>query len=196
VIIIRMYYIFAFLIFVKFSVAVEDEDESCNSLLQEFTAICFRAPPKNALAETQAFCQAFRDGCKKTLLIVEPPKPADPAKYCAKHRERFRYVCPDPTRLGKYSEVAIEFCPRYQSFCPDEPLPAKPEPFKEKLSKHIYIREHQFFCDLHDDWAKIYCFNPVILKVPIYLYRCAEYKIHCIDPQTAVIWHYLGARYP
>uniref|UniRef100_A0AC34GSN2 Uncharacterized protein n=1 Tax=Panagrolaimus sp. ES5 TaxID=591445 RepID=A0AC34GSN2_9BILA len=139
------FYVFAILIIFKFdfvataeaaaaaAAAAEDEDASCNSLLQEFTAICFRAPPKNAVVETQAFCQAFRDSCRKTILIVEPPKPLDPAKYCAKHRERFRYVCPDPTRLGKYSEVAIEFCPRYQSFCPDEPLPAKPEPFKEKV---------------------------------------------------------------
>lgn len=58
--------------------------------------------------------------------------------YCNRHRERFRFVCPDPTRFKKYSSDAIEFCNRYQSFCPNEALPSKPQPFQPKVSWAFY----------------------------------------------------------
>uniref|UniRef100_A0AC34Q0Q4 Uncharacterized protein n=1 Tax=Panagrolaimus sp. JU765 TaxID=591449 RepID=A0AC34Q0Q4_9BILA len=110
-----------------------DTDPSCKTLMEEFRAICFAPPSKGAVDETLAFCEAFRDSCKNTVSAMSIPKPKDVGKYCDKHRERFRYVCPDPTRFGKYSPAAIEFCPRYQSFCPNEELPTEPEMFTEKV---------------------------------------------------------------
>uniref|UniRef100_A0A914E061 Uncharacterized protein n=1 Tax=Acrobeloides nanus TaxID=290746 RepID=A0A914E061_9BILA len=178
-----------FLVFTEINGDAVD-DQACASLKPEFESICSQTPDPQAVAETKAFCDAFRQSCHHLLIKEEGTKAKiNVLAYCNRHRERFRFVCPDPTRFKKYSSDAIEFCNRYQSFCPNEALPSKPQPFQPKRTNHIYIREHQYICDLHDDFAKVYCHNPVILKVPIYQFLCLQYKQHCIDKLTQVIYY-------
>ncbi|KAH7723130.1 Protein K10H10.10 [Aphelenchoides avenae] len=183
-----------------------NDDPACGSLNTEYQHICFRPPPPQAVAETEAFCSAFRSSCPSLLATQTPTIRVDPVKYCNKHRERFRYVCPNPTRFGKYTQQAIQFCPRYQSICPNEELPSEPEPFRKAYTirkfrkclhrllqapkdKHIYIRELQYVCDRYGDFAKDFCVNPIVLKLPYYQKICYFYKINCIDPLTKVIYN-------
>uniref|UniRef100_A0A7E4W9Q5 DUF19 domain-containing protein n=1 Tax=Panagrellus redivivus TaxID=6233 RepID=A0A7E4W9Q5_PANRE len=165
-----------------------DSDDSCGPLKPEFMSMCLHPPDEKIKAETIAFCEAYVEMCPATISKLNLKKGSESKKYCKKHRERFRYVCPDPTRFGKYRIAAIEFCTRFSENCRGEEIPTEPEMFKIKESRHIYIKEHQYFCDLEDEWAKTYCFNPVILKIPKVQFVCYLYKIHCIDPQTQVIY--------
>uniref|UniRef100_A0AAF5DS63 DUF19 domain-containing protein n=1 Tax=Strongyloides stercoralis TaxID=6248 RepID=A0AAF5DS63_STRER len=120
------------LIFILPTVAVEKDDEACRVLKKEFEEICFSSTHAAALVETETFCSAFKQTCAhivdvQTLLS----RTVQNRRYCKKYREVFQFVCPEPTRFGKYSNDAMSFCPRYQTRCPNEPLPSQPlEPQK------------------------------------------------------------------
>lgn len=47
----------------------------------------------------------------------------------------------------------------------------------------------QYICDRYGDFAKDYCVNPIVLKLPYYQKICYFYKINCIDPLTKVIYN-------
>uniref|UniRef100_A0A1I7Z9E6 CPG4 domain-containing protein n=1 Tax=Steinernema glaseri TaxID=37863 RepID=A0A1I7Z9E6_9BILA len=165
----------------------EKDDESCTVLQAEYREICFNAPPKHAVAETEAFCDAFRDMCKN-LLSRTPNLPViDHTAYCRKHKERFEFVCPKPLRFGSYVDEAVAFCTRYQGKCPDVPLPSDIVPYK-KPPKHIYIREVKQYCDRVEKFAKTYCIIPAVLKIPTYALQCLIYKNQCIDIYTRVVY--------
>ncbi|CEF59425.1 Hypothetical protein SRAE_X000117300 [Strongyloides ratti] len=175
------------LIFIYSTVAVEKDDEACRILKKEFEEICFSSTNTAALIETETFCSAFKQTCAhivdvKTLLS----RTVQNKRYCKKYRDVFQFVCPEPTRFGKYSNDAMNFCPRYQTRCPNEPLPSQPmEPQKKK---HIYFREINFICEDYEETTKLYCTNPVTLKVKKIKILCFIYKTLCIDTLTKVIY--------
>uniref|UniRef100_A0A0K0FE45 DUF19 domain-containing protein n=1 Tax=Strongyloides venezuelensis TaxID=75913 RepID=A0A0K0FE45_STRVS len=179
-----------FVIFAFYSLPIESieaDDEACRTLKKEFEEICFSSTHSSVLLETETFCSAFRQTCAhiidvKTLMM----KTAQNKKYCKKYREVFQFVCPEPTRFGKYSNDAMSFCPRYQTRCPNEPLPSQPiEPQKKK---HIYFREINFICKDYEKESKLYCTNPVLLKIKKIRSVCYIYKTLCVDTLTKVIY--------
>uniref|UniRef100_A0AC35U4L7 DUF19 domain-containing protein n=1 Tax=Rhabditophanes sp. KR3021 TaxID=114890 RepID=A0AC35U4L7_9BILA len=171
----------------------EGDDSACNTLKKEYEEICFSSAPIAAIAETKAFCDAFKQTCSHIISTNRIPMSSKAnKKYCKDYREKFQFVCPDPTRFGKYTAAALAFCPRYQGRCRDEPLPSQPVEAEKK--KHIYFREINFICEQYEDYFKTYCTNPIVLKVPKYQKGCYMYKTFCIDVLTKVF--YQGKTYP
>uniref|UniRef100_A0A0N5BBG8 Transmembrane protein n=1 Tax=Strongyloides papillosus TaxID=174720 RepID=A0A0N5BBG8_STREA len=134
--------IFIILTFYSLSIeSIEADDEACRTLKKEFEEICFSSTHSSVLLETETFCSAFRQTCAhiidvKTLMM----RTTQNKKYCKRYREVFQFVCPEPTRFGKYSNDAMSFCPRYQTRCPNEPLPSQPiEPQKKMILFSIYL---------------------------------------------------------
>ncbi|TMS34193.1 hypothetical protein L596_001832 [Steinernema carpocapsae] len=164
----------------KMSANEEKDDESCVVLQVEFREICFAAPPSHAVAETEAFCDAFRDMCKNLLTRTPNLPTIDHTAYCRKHKERFDFVCPKPLRFGSYVDEAVAFCTRYRGKCPDAELPSDVIPYK-KPKKHIWIKEIAQYCDRNEKWAKVYCIIPAVLKVQPFGFACWWYKMQCID---------------
>ncbi|GMT00176.1 hypothetical protein PENTCL1PPCAC_22350, partial [Pristionchus entomophagus] len=168
------------------------EDPSCGELRTEYTKLCFRKPPLLAFVETKAFCDAYVDSCKATLITnfysnIKQVK-VDFTSYCRRHKSRFEYVCPEPLRFPKYVKDTTSFCLRFHKRCPDVQLPSEPIPFKKAPKDYIYTRELEFYCERDRRFALAYCTNKHVLKLPRYAIRCAQYKQTCIDPLTTVIY--------
>ncbi|PIC43281.1 hypothetical protein B9Z55_004074 [Caenorhabditis nigoni] len=168
------------------------DDPACKNLRDEYDEVCFATPPLAAFQETREFCLAFVKNCQNSLLTniftnVKNFK-IDFTAYCKKHRERFRYVCPDPLRFQSFAENAVDFCVRYQDRCPKEPVPAEPVKFHRKDEGHIYTREIEFWCTRTKRTAYNYCTEPDLLRVYKYAMFCGMYKYACIDVYKRVIY--------
>ncbi|EGT34973.1 hypothetical protein CAEBREN_29148 [Caenorhabditis brenneri] len=168
------------------------DDPACKNLRDEYDEVCFATPPLAAFQETREFCLAFVKNCQNSLLTniftnVKSFK-IDFTAYCKKHRERFRYVCPDPLRFQSFAENAVDFCVRYQDRCPKEPVPAEPVNFHHKDEGHIYTREIEFWCTRTKRTAYNYCTEPDLLRVYKYAMFCGMYKYACIDIYKRVIY--------
>ncbi|EFO97985.1 hypothetical protein GCK72_004851 [Caenorhabditis remanei] len=168
------------------------DDPACRNLRDEYDEVCFATPPLAAFQETKEFCLAFVKNCQNSLLTniftnVKSFK-IDFTAYCKKHRERFRYVCPDPLRFQSFAENAVDFCVRYQDRCPAEPVPAEPVKFHRKDEGHIYTREIEFWCTRTKRTAYNYCTEPDLLRVYKYAMFCGMYKYACIDIYKRVIY--------
>ncbi|CAI2327538.1 unnamed protein product [Caenorhabditis sp. 36 PRJEB53466] len=168
------------------------DDPACSNLRDEYDEVCFATPPLAAFQETREFCLAFVKNCHNSLLTniftnVKNFK-VDFAAYCKKHRERFRYVCPNPLRFQSFAEDAVQFCLRYKERCPKEVTPAEPVMFHKKDEGHIYTREIEFWCTRTKRTAYNYCTEPDLLKVYKYQMFCGMYKYACIDVYKRVIY--------
>ncbi|GMT35477.1 hypothetical protein PFISCL1PPCAC_26774, partial [Pristionchus fissidentatus] len=165
---------------------------SCGELRTEYTKLCFKKPPLLAFVETRAFCDAYVGSCKATLItnFYSDIKQVtiDFTSYCRRHKARFEYVCPEPLRFPKYVKDTTSFCLRYHKRCPKAQLPSAPVPFKKAPKEYIYTRELEFYCARDRRFAKAYCTNKHILKLPRYALRCLQYKRTCIDTLTTVIY--------
>ncbi|CAB3404675.1 unnamed protein product [Caenorhabditis bovis] len=177
---------------IKKELATKADDPACGKLRQEYDDVCFQTPPLAAFQETREFCLAFVKNCRKTLstnLFTNLKNfKIDFSRYCKKHRERFRYVCPDPLRFFTFAEEAVQFCIRYKDRCAGEPVPSEPIAFKRKDADHIYTREIEYWCTREKRTAYNYCTEPDLIKTPRYQPFCFLYKYACIDIYQRVIY--------